>query len=58
MSNPPSQGMHLCTCAPLKIYLQVLKNSKIVEITFFIKKSEKQFGKLTFGNSEFTECQI
>jgi hypothetical protein len=32
--------------------MQVLKNSKIERNYFLFKKSEKEFDKLTFGNSE------
>ncbi len=53
-----------CTCAavqrtlPQKYVCKYKKLAKFGEIILFGKKSEKEFDKLTFGNSEFAECEI
>ncbi len=35
-----------------------IKNSKILQNHFFIKKTEKEFDKLPFGKREFVEHEI
>jgi len=40
------------------MFASIKKLAKFCEITFQFKKSEKEFVKLTFGNSEFIEYEI
>ncbi len=42
---------------PSKYICEHKKLAKFGEITLLYKKAEKEFGKLTFGNSEFSKCK-
>jgi hypothetical protein len=61
ISCPPSEGTHLHNHVvyPPKNMFASIKNSKILLNNFFIfKKSEKEFNKLTFGESELVNREI
>jgi hypothetical protein len=44
--------------APKNTFASIKKLTKFGKITFYIKKSENEFCKLTFGNSEFVAHEI
>jgi hypothetical protein len=62
VSHPPSKGMFLRSHAaypiPKNKFASVKKLQNLVKLLFCIKKSEKVFDKLTFGNSEFVNMKF
>jgi hypothetical protein len=44
--------------APKNTSASIEKLAKVFEILFYKKKFEKEFDKLTFGNSMFVKCAI
>ncbi len=59
--HPLSLGMCLYRHAaypPKSMFASIKKLANFVKITFWIKKSEEVFGKLTLVNSEFAESEI
>ncbi len=57
LRNAPVQACSVTP--PKKIHLQVLENyQNWVKSLSSFKKSEKEFDKLTLGDTEFVECNI
>jgi hypothetical protein len=59
LGNAPAQPRSVTPPPQKKIHLQVLENyQNLVKSLSCFKKSEKEFDKLTLGDSEFVECNI
>jgi hypothetical protein len=62
VSHPPSKGMfmrsHVVYFIPKNKFTSVKNFQNLVKLLFCIKKSEKVFDKLTFGNSEFVNIKF